>query len=71
MAMLQYRPSQTSPSHKQNAAANATASNETIKLIRKLRWIGMEEEAKQLEHELAEREGATADCVVASPRDTD
>lgn len=70
MAMLQHRPSQNLPSQKQSSA-NATASNETIKLIRKLRWIGMEEEAKKLEHELAEREGTTADCVVASPRDTD
>ena len=71
MAMPQHRPSQNLPSQKQSSAANATASNETIKLIRKLRWIGMEEEAKKLEHELAEREGTTADCVVASPRDTD
>jgi hypothetical protein len=70
MAMLQHRPSQNLPSQKQSAAT-AAASNETIKLIRKLRWIGMEEEAKKLEHELAEREGTTADCVVASPRDTD
>jgi hypothetical protein len=68
MAMLQHRPSQNLS---KQSSANATASNETIKLIRKLRWIGMEEEAKKLEHELAEREGATADSVVASPRDTD
>jgi hypothetical protein len=45
-------------------------SNELVKLIRKLRWIGMEEEAESVQHELSERHVA-ADSVVASPRDTD
>jgi hypothetical protein len=69
MAMPQHRP-QSLPQHQQSPA-NATAPNETIKLIRKLRWIGMEDEAQKLERELSEREGTTADCVVATPRDTD
>jgi hypothetical protein len=45
-------------------------SNELVKLIRKLRWIGMEEEAESAQHELSVRQVAT-DSVVASPRDTD
>jgi hypothetical protein len=69
MAMLQHKASQDLP--QQRTPANAAALNETIKLIRKLRWIGMEEEAQKLERELAEREGAAADSVVATPRDTD
>lgn len=68
MAMPQPKPSQNLPSQQQ---VNATAQNETVKLIRKLRWIGMEEEAKKLQRELSECEEATADCVVATPRDTD
>ena len=44
---------------------------EWAKLIRKLRWIGMEEEAQKLQRELAEREDPAADSVVATPRDTD
>ena len=46
-------------------------SNEIIKLVRKLRWVGMEEEAERLLKKL-KRGGATAeDSVLASPRDTD
>jgi hypothetical protein len=66
MAMLQHTP----PPQQQNPA-EARAPNETIKLIRKLRWIGMDEEAQKLQRELAEREGTAADSVVATPRDTD
>ena len=47
------------------------ASWEWAKLIRKLRWIGMDEEAQKLQRELAEREAAAEDSVVATPRDTD
>jgi hypothetical protein len=70
MAMLQQRPHQDLPSQQQNPS-EARASNEMIKLIRKLRWIGMDEEAQKLQRELAEREAAAADSVVATPRDTD
>jgi hypothetical protein len=47
------------------------ASNELVKLIRKLRWIGMEEEADTLAEELARRCAADSMSVVAQPRDTD
>ena len=43
--------------------------NELIKLIRKLRWMGMEEEAKRAETALG---GVSpADSVLAAPHDTD
>ena len=41
----------------------ATASSEIVKLIRKLRWVGLEEKAQQLEQEL-ERHAVT-DTVVS------
>jgi hypothetical protein len=42
-----------------------------IKRIRKLRWIGMDDEANLLKAELASCDVATADTVLAEPRDTD
>jgi hypothetical protein len=42
---------------------------EIRKLILKLRWIGMEEEAERLSASLAEF--ATAECHVMGPRETD
>ena len=50
--------------------AEPRTSNELVKLIRKLRWMGMEEEAEGKENELTERRAA-ADSVVASSCDTD
>jgi hypothetical protein len=64
MAMPQQKPSQQSSSE-------TRATNEMVKLIRKLRWIGMDEEAQKLQRELVEREAAAEDSVVATPRDTD
>lgn len=55
-------------------AADATAaqngSNELVKLIRKLRWIGMDDEAAQLQSELTRRH-ADGDSVVALSGETD
>jgi hypothetical protein len=49
--------------------AERRASNELVKLIRKLRWMGMDEEAKVLENQL---DGApAADCVIGVSRETD
>ena len=45
--------------------------NARIKLIKKLRWIGMKDEEERLQKKLAERELEAADSVVADPRDTD
>ncbi len=44
-------------------------SNELVKRIRKLRWIGMEEEAEQLQMML--RKGHQAEILLSSPCDTD
>ena len=43
-----------------------TASSETVRLIRKLRWVGLEERAEQLEKELQQD-----DTVVSVQNDTD
>jgi hypothetical protein len=51
------------------AKQTPAASSEIIKLIRKLRWVGLEEKAEQLEKEL-ERHAAT-DTVVSIQSETD
>jgi hypothetical protein len=45
--------------------------NELVKRIRKLRWMGMEEEAKRLQGELTRRSAGEGDSVIATPRETD
>ena len=54
-----------------NRLAEQQASNELVKLIRKLRWMGLEEEAERVEDELVLRRVAAADSVIAAPRETD
>jgi hypothetical protein len=52
-----------------DVSAAQRASNDMIKLIRKLRWMGMEGEAERLRSAL---DGLPrADSVVAEPRETD
>jgi hypothetical protein len=51
--------------------AEQPASNELVKLIRKLRWMGMEEEARKMENQLTQRDVPAADSVVARSRETD
>ena len=46
-------------------------SNELVKLIRKLRWMGMEEEAKGAENQLTLCNVPAADSVIARSRETD
>jgi hypothetical protein len=46
-----------------------TSSTEIVMLIRKLRWVGLDEKAEQLETEL-ERHAATA-TVVSTQNETD
>lgn len=45
--------------------------NELIHLIRKLRWVGMEDEAKVMEAQLAACRDRPGDNVISGPRDTD
>ena len=47
----------------------AAHTNELIKLVRKLRWMGMDAEAAKVEQAL--REASPADSVLAAPHDTD
>ncbi len=61
---------QQEPPDTSDTSSTHKAPNELIKLIRKLRWMGMEEEAKGLQKELKQR--ATAgDSVLATPTETD
>jgi hypothetical protein len=46
-------------------------SNELIKLIQKLRWMGMEEEAERAQTELALCGVRPAGSVLAAPHETD
>ena len=46
-------------------------ANERIRLIRKLRWMGMEEEAERVQMDLAQRGVPPADSVLAAPHETD
>ena len=51
--------------------AEERASNELVKQIRKLRWMGMEDEAERLQTQLTLCRVPAADCVVAASRETD
>lgn len=46
-------------------------SNHLIKLIRKLRWMGMEEEVERAQYELTMCHVPPTDSVVAASRETD
>ena len=52
-----------------DVSADQRTSNETIKLIRKLRWMGMDGEAERLRSALIGM--PRMDSVVAEPRETD
>jgi hypothetical protein len=54
-----------------NVSAKQRISDELVKLIRKLRWMGMEEEAERVETKLAHSQVEPADCVLAASRETD
>ena len=51
--------------------AEQRASNKLVKLIRKLRWMRMEEEAERVQMDLAQRGVPPGDSVVAAPHETD
>jgi hypothetical protein len=54
-----------------DVSAEQRASNELVKLIRKLRWLGREKEAEAAEMQMALRRVSAADTVLAAPHDTD
>ena len=47
------------------------AADELIKLIVKLRWMGLEDEADGIERQVSSLSVRAAECVVAAPHDTD
>jgi hypothetical protein len=51
--------------------ATETTSSELIKLVHKLRWAGMEEEAERLLKKWEHRQLAADESVVATPTETD
>ncbi|MBO0717325.1 MAG: hypothetical protein J2P55_08335 [Rhizobiales bacterium] len=53
-----------------HAAEDENRANDLVKRIRKLRWMGLEDEAERLQQELT-RHCADSDCVIATPRETD
>jgi hypothetical protein len=53
-----------------DAAENESRANDLVRRIRKLRWMGLEEEAERLQRELT-RCCADSDCVIAMPGETD
>jgi hypothetical protein len=57
------------PKH-DDVAETESGTNDLVKRIRKLRWMGLEEEAERLQQELTRR-SADSDCVIATPRETD
>jgi hypothetical protein len=52
-------------------SAEQRASSALVRLIRKLRWMGMQEEAESAQKQLAQCRVPPADSVVAAPHDTD
>jgi hypothetical protein len=71
MEMRSEQQQQQTPPDASDTSSTDKAPNEMIKLIRKLRWMGMEEEAKGLQQELTRRHATTADSVLATPAETD
>ena len=59
----------TQPKQREPAEAESRA-DDLVKQIRKLRWMGLEDEAERLQQELTRR-CAEGDTVVATPRETD
>lgn len=52
-----------------DVSSRQQASEEFVKRIRKLRWIGMEEEAERLQIVL--QSFPAENCILAEPQDTD
>jgi hypothetical protein len=52
-------------------SAQCQTPNELIHLIRKLRWMGMEDEARVVEAQLSACRVTPGDNVIGGPTDTD
>ncbi len=53
-----------------DVAEDESWANDLVKRIRKLRWMGLEDEAERLQQELTRR-CTDGDSVIATPRETD
>ena len=51
--------------------SDVRAATEVVKLIRKLRWLRMEEKAKGLQNELKMGHATAVESVLSAPGDTD
>jgi hypothetical protein len=65
------RPMATTREQPPDMSVAHQTSNDLVKLIRKLRWIGMDDQAEGLQKELEQRRATTADCVIATSGETD
>jgi hypothetical protein len=54
-----------------DASPGEREAAEIVKLIRKLRWIGKDDEARSMEHRLQQSPSANRDSVVAESCTTD
>jgi hypothetical protein len=66
---LEPDPDKPSPEHLADSSGEQRSASELVERIRKLRWMGMEDEAQRLQ--IALRRIKHTDCVLAAPRDTD
>jgi hypothetical protein len=64
---MENRPEQMPP----QVSSEQKRSGELVKLVRKLRWMGMENEAEQVEKQLLLQQVPAADSVIAASRETD
>ena len=64
---MENRPDQMPP----RVSSEQKRSGELVKLVRKLRWIGMEDEAEKVEKQLLLQQVPAADSVIAASRETD
>jgi hypothetical protein len=70
---MEMRPQQQQkpPDTSVNGTSADKGSNELIKRIHKLRWMGLDDEAEGLQNELERRRGTAVDSVLAAPGETD
>ena len=59
------------PPNSPDVSDDQRASNALIKLIQKLRWMGMDDEVARVQMTLAARDVRPAESVIACPSDTD
>jgi hypothetical protein len=69
--MFMYRAAPTMADEDASMSAQRQTPNELTHLIRKLRWMGMDDEARVVEAQLAACRVTPGDNVIGGPTDTD